>query len=90
MNKDNDKELIDAAITLAEDERNVMAKNNITNVQRVTIDAAHTDKHKNKTTIRQRGKNMGNAFSIATRRCINVITRDSKHVQFISSPTITT
>ena len=44
-NKNNDKELIDAAIILAEDERTVIAKNNMTNVRRFTIDASHTDTH---------------------------------------------
>ena len=51
-NNNNDKELIDAAITLAEDERTARAKNDITNVKQVTIDASHTATHKNKTTIR--------------------------------------
>ena len=66
VNKNNDKELIDAAITLAEDERTARAKNDITNVKRVTIDASHTATHKNKTALSQRGKNMGNAFNTAT------------------------
>ena len=65
VNKNNEEELINAAITLAEVERTGMAKNNITNVRRVIIDAAQTATHKNKTTIRQRGKNTGNAFSTA-------------------------
>ena len=33
---------------------------------------------------------MGHAFSAATQRLINSITRDSKHVQFRSIPTIAT
>ena len=58
-NRNNDDEIIDAAITLEEDEHTVMDKNEITNVRRVTIDAAHTatDRTKTtKTTILQRGK----------------------------------
>ena len=47
-NKDNDEELIDASIILAEDKYNSMAKNNMNNVRRVTIDAAHTTTHKTK------------------------------------------
>ena len=81
---------MDAAMTLAEDERNIMPKNNITKVRQVTINAAHTATHKNKTTIRHRRKNMGNAFSTATRRRINSMTRDSKHLQFRSNSTIAT
>ena len=41
-NKTNDKELINAIITLAEDERTIMSKNDMTNVRQVTIDASHT------------------------------------------------
>ena len=63
-----------------------MEKNNITNVRQVTIDAAHTATHKNKTTILKRRNNMGNAFRTATRRLINSITRGGKHVQFKRSP----
>ena len=89
-NKDSYEELIDASIKLAEVEPTVMAKNNISNVQQVTIDAAHTATHKNKTTIRQRGNNMGNTFNTATLCLINNMTRDGKHVQFIRSSTIAT
>ena len=52
-NTNNDDKLIDAAITIEEDKHTVMAKNDITNVKQVTIDASHTATHKNKTTIRQ-------------------------------------
>ena len=88
-NKNNDKKLIDAAITLAEDERTFMAKYDKTNMRQVNIDAAHTATHKNKTTILQKGNNMGNAFSTATRRLISSIKRDDKNVQFRRNPKIT-
>ena len=88
MNKYNDKVLINKAITLEEDKRNVMEKHDITNGRQVTIDETPTDTHKNKTTICQRGKSMGNSSSTATHRRINSIIRDGKHVQFINSPTI--
>ena len=61
-NTNNDNKLINAAITISEDERTVRAKNDITNVRRVTIDAAHTATDKTKTTIHQRGKNVGNTI----------------------------
>ena len=41
-NTDNDDKLIDAAVTLAEDERTVRAKNDISNVRRVTIDTTQS------------------------------------------------
>ena len=41
-NRNNDDEIIDAAITLAEDEHTIMDKNDITNVRQVAIDAAQT------------------------------------------------
>ena len=58
-NRNNDDEIIDASITLSEDEHTAMAKNEITNVRWVTIYAAHTatDRTKTtKTTILQRRK----------------------------------
>ena len=89
-NTNNDNELIDVAITLAEDERTIIDKNEKTNVYRVTIDAAQAVTDKTKTTIRQRGRNVGNAIITDTRRLINRIKRDGKHVQFRYKPTITT
>ena len=61
-NTDYDNKLINVAITLAEDERIIMAKNDITNAHQVTIDASHTATDKTKTTIRQRGRNVGHAI----------------------------
>ena len=46
-NNNNDKELVNAAITLAEDSCTVMAKNDITNVRQVTINAAYTATNNN-------------------------------------------
>ena len=89
-NKNNDEELINAAITLAEDEVTVIYKNDITNVRQVNIDASHTATHKDKITIRQRGMNMGNAFSTETQSIIKSIKRDGKLVQFRRNPTIAT
>ena len=89
-NRNNDGEIINAAITLAEDERTVMAKNYITNVHRVTIDAAHTATDRTKTAILQRGRNMGHAISTETQCLLHSIPRDSKHVQFRRKPTIAT
>ena len=54
VNKDNDAVLINAAITIAEDERNVMDKYNMTGGRWVTIIETKTDTHKNKPTIFQR------------------------------------
>ena len=89
-NTNNDKKTIDAAITLAEAERTVMAKNDRTNVRQVTIDAAHTATYKTKTTIRQRRINVGVSISTYMQRLINSITCDGKHVQFRRKPTIAT
>ena len=89
-NKNNDEELIDAAITLAEDEHTVMAKSDITNLRRVTTDAAHTATHKNKISNHQREKYVGHAIKTETRRLINSIKRDGKHVKFRRNPTIAT
>ena len=49
-NKDNVKVLIDVAIELSEDERNVMDKHNTTKGQQVTIDETPTNKHKKQST----------------------------------------
>ena len=89
-NRNNDDEIIDAAITLAEDKRTVIAKNDITNVRQVTINVAHTATNRTKTTIFQRGRNMGHEISTETQSLLNSITRDSKHVKFRPKLTITT
>ena len=86
-NRHNDEVLINAAIKLAENERNVMDKHNTTKERQVTINETQTDTKK---TIRKRSENTGNAFSTATHRRINSITRDGKHVHFRKSPTIVT
>ena len=65
-NRNNDDKITDAAITLIEDERAVMAKNDITNLRRVAIDAEHTSTDRTKTTILQRGRNVGREISTET------------------------
>ena len=67
-----------------------MAKNDITNVRRFTIDAAHTYTDRTKTTLLQRGGNIGHAISTDMRRLLHSITCDSKHVQFKCKPTFAT
>ena len=89
-NKNNDDVLIDAAITIAEYERTVMAKNDITDVRQVTIDASHTAAYKNNTKILQMEEHVANTISTETRRIINNIKRDGKHVKFRRNPTIAT
>ena len=44
-NKDNDAVLINAAITLAEDDHNFMDKHKMTRGQQVTINETQIDKH---------------------------------------------
>ena len=60
----------------------ISAKNDITNVHRVTIDAAHAATDQTKTTILQRVINVGHAISTETGHLLHNITCDSKHVQF--------
>ena len=67
-----------------------MAKNYITNVHQVTIDASHTATDRSKTTILQREINAGHASITETQRLLHSITRDRKHVQFRRKPTIGT
>ena len=88
-NKDNDSVIINAAIKLADDERNVMDKHNMTRGQQVTINEIQTDTHKIKPTICQRA-NVGNAFNKATHRRTNIISHDGKYVHFRHRPTIST
>ena len=76
-NRNDDDEIIDAAITLSEDERTIMSKKDSANVHRVTINAAHTATDKTKTKILHRVRNMGNAISTETRRILHIITCDS-------------
>ena len=58
-NKDNDEELIDASIILAEDKYNSMAKNNMNNVRRVTIDADNTATRKKNNNLTEKKKTWG-------------------------------
>ena len=90
--RNDDDEIIDEAIVIAEDERTAVAKNDIMNVHRFTIDAAHQaiDKTKTKTTLLQRGIHMGQTFSIAAQRLLRSIKRDNKHVQFNRKAKIST
>ena len=88
-NKDNDAVIINAAITLAEDECNVMDKDNMTTAVQVTINEAQTYTHQSKPTIHQIN-NIGNAFSTAIPHRTYSMTRDGNHVQFRNSPTIAT
>ena len=60
----------------------ISAKNYITNVRRVTIDAAHVATDQTKTTILQRVINVGHAISTETGHLLHNITSDSKYVQF--------
>ena len=50
--------IFDTHITVAEDERMSMAKNDTKNAQRVKIDAAHQTETKPKPSLLQRGRNV--------------------------------
>ena len=89
-NRNNVDKIIDEAIILVEDEHTVMDKNDITNVSRVTIEAAHTATNKTKRTILQRGRNVGHAINTETQNLVHSIIRDSKHVKLRRKPTIST
>ena len=64
---DNDAEIINAAIQLADDERSVMKKKAI-----------------------QQKDQVGKSYSTATHKRNNSFTREGKHVQFNSKPSIAT
>ena len=74
-NKNNDAVLINAAITMKENEGNIMDKHNMTRGQQFTFNETQTDTNRNKPTIRQ-GANRGNSFSTTTHHRTNSITRD--------------
>ena len=53
-NKDDDEVLVNAAITLSEDESNIMDKHNMTRGRQVTIDETQIDTHfKNQQSARE-------------------------------------
>ena len=70
-NRNNDDEIINAAIATEEDKRTVISKNDITNVRRITIDAAYPGTDNTKTTLLQRGTNIGQAFITAAQRLLH-------------------
>ena len=88
--RNNDDDIIDVAIAISKYKRTDISKNDSTNVSWVTIDADHTVTDKTKTTLLQRGRNMGQASSTVAQRLLHSINCDSKHVQFKRKPTIAT
>ena len=78
-------------ITRSEDERTVLAKNDIANVQRVGIDTAHSSCEPNSITLLQRGVNAG--YNLITKFCqaIRNLKRNNQPiVRFACKPKIVT
>eukprot|EP00956_Cyclotella_meneghiniana_P017716 scaffold29109_cov56-Cyclotella_meneghiniana.AAC.5 len=76
-----DSLFLDHSIAQAEDERTVIAKNDTTNKNRTTIDAAHKLQEHHPSIIQQ-GRNAGYNISTAFRRAAQSIKPSTKRVRF--------
>jgi len=79
----DESDLIDEYITLAEDERTVMAKADTNAAQRIASDRAHSSRSSTtRPLLLQRGKNMGYAIRAQAKRAVQTLFHHQPHVQF--------
>jgi hypothetical protein len=81
--RDSDDLFLDNSITLAEDKRTSLAKDDTKNKKRLAIDAAHTKHGTPSIGIAQRGRNAAYSLGSAFNRTIKKINKN-KHVSFAS------
>jgi len=79
--RDSDNLFLDNSITLAEDERTSLAKDDETDKKRMAINAAHTKCRTTKIGLAQRGRNAAYSLGTAFNRTIKKINK-RKHVSF--------
>ena len=81
---ETESELIDEHITLAEDERTVLAKADLSNAQRIAADEVHqrTPRETTSPSLLQRGKNATYAIRAAAKRTAQRLIKNRPHVQF--------
>jgi hypothetical protein len=79
--RNSDDLFLDNSITLAEDERTSLAKDDTNNKKRLAIDAAHTKRGTPSIGIAQRGRNATYSLGSAFNRTIKKINKN-KHVSF--------
>ena len=77
-----DDEFLDQQITWAEDERTDMAKNNINDKRRTTIDQHHCIRKSKPTSILQTSRNFGYAFATGIKRAVQATLPAHRHVHF--------
>ena len=70
-----DDDIIEDYIVLAEDERTAIAKADMKDRRRVTIDAAHAPRTRAHTSVLQHSKNIGRALSATVRRAVRQYTK---------------
>ena len=80
--RDLDEIFFDSRITLAEDERTDMAKQDAKNGKRITIDNAHKQQDRPTQTLMQRGRNAGYRMGTSLRRAIQHLTYTNQRVRF--------
>ena len=74
----------------AENERTTIAKQDIKDARRITIDAAHAVNHhaKAKPQLLQQGKNIGYVLATTVRKLVHNFTNNNQKVRFRHKPTV--
>ena len=91
MNKMKDEGIIDLYITKAKDERTAIAKQDLNDARRITIDRAHAASHqaKAKPQLIQQGKNIVYVLATTVRKLVHKFTNNNQKVRFRRKPTVT-
>ena len=83
--------IIDLYITKAEDERTAIAKQDLKDARRITIDTSHAANHqaKAKPQLLHQGKNIGYFLATTVRKLVHKFTNNNQQVRFRHKPTVT-
>ena len=90
MAKMKDEGIIDLYITKAEDERTAIAKQDLTDARRITIEAAHAANHQDKAKpqLLKQGNNIGYVLATTVRKLVRKFTNNNQQVRFRHKPTM--
>ena len=85
-----DEGIIDLYITKAEDERTAIAKQDLNDARRITVDAAHAANYqaKVKPQLLQKVKNIGYFLAATVRKLVHKFTNNNQQIIFRHKPTV--
>jgi hypothetical protein len=84
----NDNLFLDNSITITENERTALAKNDDSNAKRKAIDSSHVRRDKPSIGLVQRGRNLVYSMSSAFNRTIKKLNKTKQHVSFATHNTV--